>query len=62
MEADRTTSPQEDDMTQETRKTPADMVSVFGDEITPTGARCSDRRPIFRGTNGHEQCACEDHS
>lgn len=49
-------------MTQETRKTPADMVSVFGDEITPTGARCSDRRPIFRGTNGHEQCACEDHS
>lgn len=48
-------------MTNETRPTPADMVQAFGPTLTPTGERCQDGRPIFRGTTGHTACACDDH-
>lgn len=48
-------------MNTNTRQTPAALVSTFGQEITPTGERCADARPIFKGSNGHASCVCEDH-
>lgn len=48
-------------MTQETRTTPAALVAVFGPEYAFTGQRCPDERPVFKGSNGRTQCACDDH-